>query len=345
MSSNKLLPHLHRSTAQFGSRHARSLSTRLVLPALSPRVPLPQSHPFSPSQQQRSLSTSPPTSSAGGRSLVGATLLFTAVGAFSYLLGSLYPPSVISLAFSPPAPPRLDRLSEEGKAHTRRIEEQLQNLEIVKRLSKASSKVGPGEEEEDLEIQPGSNPSTDGPRLSPDMVNHYVMSRPYAKYDEVKAQHSLTAGSLRGPGLIAVTPMVFAKTAKGAEVEGGKEGDCIIVVHLGRSLCGHDGVIHGGMIATICDEALARTAIYNLPSNICVTAKLEVNYRKPVKADQFLIFHSEAEFARGRKTAIKGRLTDVQGNLLVEANALFVEPKYASWLYDGKAIKQVIEGK
>ena len=29
-------------------------------------------------------------------------------------------------------------------------------------------------------------------------------------------------------------------------------------LHVGRSLCGHDGVIHGGMLATILDEAMGR---------------------------------------------------------------------------------------
>jgi acyl-coenzyme A thioesterase PaaI-like protein len=30
------------------------------------------------------------------------------------------------------------------------------------------------------------------------------------------------------------------------------------IVHMGRALCGHDGIIHGGLIATVFDETLAR---------------------------------------------------------------------------------------
>jgi hypothetical protein len=29
------------------------------------------------------------------------------------------------------------------------------------------------------------------------------------------------------------------------------------VVHLGKALCGHDGIIHGGLLATLLDEVLA----------------------------------------------------------------------------------------
>jgi acyl-coenzyme A thioesterase PaaI-like protein len=31
-----------------------------------------------------------------------------------------------------------------------------------------------------------------------------------------------------------------------------------VVLHLGRALCGHDGIVHGGLLATVFDESLAR---------------------------------------------------------------------------------------
>jgi acyl-coenzyme A thioesterase PaaI-like protein len=34
--------------------------------------------------------------------------------------------------------------------------------------------------------------------------------------------------------------------------------DFVAIVHMGRALCGHDGIIHGGLIATVFDETLAR---------------------------------------------------------------------------------------
>jgi hypothetical protein len=49
--------------------------------------------------------------------------------------------------------------------------------------------------------------------------------------------------------MLAVPPLAFVKT---------DESEAVLILHLGRSLCGHDGIIHGGMIATIFDEALGR---------------------------------------------------------------------------------------
>ena len=107
---------------------------------------------------------------------------------------------------------------------------------------------------------------------------------PYEKFDPQKVHNSLTAGSLRGPGKLAVPPIVFAKT---------DESEAMAVVHLGRALCGHDGIIHGGLLATVFDEALARNALLNIPSHIGVTANLNVTYKSPTAADQVRSTHSQ----------------------------------------------------
>jgi acyl-coenzyme A thioesterase PaaI-like protein len=85
---------------------------------------------------------------------------------------------------------------------------------------------------------------------------------------------------LRGPGKLAFAPLVRCRK---------DESEIIAVVHVGRGLCGHDGIIHGGLLATLLDETLARTAINNLPKKVGVTANLSINYRAPTKADQFIV--------------------------------------------------------
>jgi acyl-coenzyme A thioesterase PaaI-like protein len=62
--------------------------------------------------------------------------------------------------------------------------------------------------------------------------------------------NSLTAGALRGPGKLATAPLIRSKK---------DESETIAFVHVGRGLCGHDGIIHGGLLATLLDETLART--------------------------------------------------------------------------------------
>ena len=55
--------------------------------------------------------------------------------------------------------------------------------------------------------------------------------------------------TLKGPGKIAISPLVRAR-------HDAKEN--WMFIHVGRALCGHEGVIHGGLLATLLDESLAR---------------------------------------------------------------------------------------
>lgn len=102
-------------------------------------------------------------------------------------------------------------------------------------------------------------------------------------------------------------------------------------------MCGHVGIVHGGMLATILDEGLGRCSFASLPNHIGVTASLTVNYRKPVPAGSFVVLKAETTKAEGRKAWVKGRIEilnqdETPGTVLAEAEALFLEPKFASSL-------------
>ncbi|KAG8902377.1 hypothetical protein FRC00_011395 [Tulasnella sp. 408] len=224
---------------------------------------------------------------AAGRLAVGGAVLGTA----SYALGSVYPPTVVELAFPRPAPPSPSSDSPEGQDQVQQIEHTLHHLPLVEAYRTNTKE--------------------------------YYETRPYASYPEEKRIHSLTAGTLSGPGKFAVRPLVFAKW---------DESESVVFIHLGRSLCGHDGIVHGGLLATILDEALARTAFMNLPSKIGVTANLNINYKLPTKADQFIVVKTRIAEVKGRKATVTGLIEDLNGKVLVEVTGLFVEPKYANML-------------
>ncbi len=83
----------------------------------------------------------------------------------------------------------------------------------------------------------------------------WYITRPHSETSP--SPHNLTASVLHGPGKLGVRPVVFARE---------DESEGLVVLHLGRSLCGHDGIIHGGLIATIFDESLARNVSFQLSS-------------------------------------------------------------------------------
>jgi len=85
-------------------------------------------------------------------------------------------------------------------------------------------------------------------------------------------------------------------------------------------------------MATLLDESMGRVAFFNLPNNIALTANLTLDYRAPTKADQFVVIKCKLESTKGRKAVVSSRVEDMQGKVLIEASAIFVEPKYANLL-------------
>lgn len=153
-------------------------------------------------------------------------------------------------------------------------------------------------------------------------------SRPHLKIPEAMRPHNLTGGVLLGPGLIEVPPLNLAHPNE-------ELPRLTQIAYLGPSLCGHPGIVHGGLLATLLDEGLARACFPALPNKIGVTASLKIDYRSPCPAGSYIVLKAETTKVDGRKAWVKGwieQLTDdgEPGTKLVEAEALFIEPKGAA---------------
>lgn len=127
-----------------------------------------------------------------------------------------------------------------------------------------------------------------------------------------------TANTLHVPGGLATKPVVFTNES---------EGSAVIVLHVGHRVTGFPAIVHGGVLATLLDETLARTAFLTLPGQTGVTANLTLRYKNPTLAHQFLVIRTETVAAEGRKVKVKGIVETLKGKKLVEADALFVAPK------------------
>jgi len=209
-------------------------------------------------------SSSLPGPSRALRRLRNFTLAAT-IGSTAYTVGAFYPPTLLTFIAPRAAPPPLDPNLPETQAYVAGLEDQLQKLPIL--LSHRESEDAEG----------------------------WYETRPYQFVSEESRVNNLTAGALRGPGRLALLPLVRARW---------DDSESLIIVHVGRGLCGHDGIVHGGLLATLLDEALARTvsfsfllfyntllsvggqATQNLPDKVGVTANLSINYRAPTRADQ-----------------------------------------------------------
>lgn len=104
------------------------------------------------------------------------------------------------------------------------------------------------------------------------------------------------------------------------------------ISYLGSDLCGHPGIVHGGLIATILDEGLARCCFAALPNKVGVTARLLINYRAPVPAGSYVVLRAKTTDVDGRKAWVEGRIESLvaegeKPTVYAEATALFIEPR------------------
>jgi acyl-coenzyme A thioesterase PaaI-like protein len=155
----------------------------------------------------------------------------------------------------------------------------------------------------------------------------FAESRPHLKIPEAIRAHNLTGGTLSGPGMIVVPPYIWNE-------EDGKS--MVSIFYLGSDVTGHPGIVHGGLLATMLDECLARCCFPALPNKVAVTANLQISYKKPTRAGQFLVLKAKTTKVDGRKAWVEGWIEPLhpdaleQPERLVEATGLFIEPRYAA---------------
>ncbi|EKV17582.1 Adenylyl-sulfate kinase [Penicillium digitatum Pd1] len=169
-----------------------------------------------------------------------------------------------------------------------------------------------------------THPVAEALRANPE----FTESRPHLTIPEPMRERNLTAGTLAGPGKIVVPPYVFSE-------RGGKT--MVSLMYLGGDVCGHQGIIHGGLLATLLDEGLARCCFPALPNKVGVTANLNIDYRAPAMANQYVALRAETVKVEGRKAWVEGRIETLPRDgtepvVLVEAKALFIEPRQAAAL-------------
>ncbi|KAK9774932.1 putative Thioesterase domain-containing protein [Seiridium cardinale] len=129
--------------------------------------------------------------------------------------------------------------------------------------------------------------------------------RPHMKIPEPFRINNFTAGTLRGPGRVPVPPIAFVE-------DGGKS--IVSITYLGEGLCGHPGIVHGGFLATMLDEGMARCSFGVLPHGVGMTASLNINYRAPAMTGSYVVLRAETTKVEGRKAEVMGRIETLPEN-------------------------------
>ena len=91
---------------------------------------------------------------------------------------------------------------------------------------------------------------------------------------------------------------------------------------LGPEYQGATGFVHGGIIATVLDEAMSKVSrFFDLRA---VTAELTVEYLKPIRVGEELTVEGFNARREGRQLYHKGEIRDATGTLLARGRGRFV---------------------
>lgn len=88
---------------------------------------------------------------------------------------------------------------------------------------------------------------------------------------------------------------------------------------------GYPGVVHGGIVAAMLDEAAGRAHMGGDPPRFMVTARLSIRYRQKVEVGKPLHLVGKAGKSKGRTALANAFLYGPEGGLLAEAEALLID--------------------
>lgn len=102
-----------------------------------------------------------------------------------------------------------------------------------------------------------------------------------------------------------------------------EERNCFVCrFRLGKRYTGPPGHCHGGIIATILDEAMGK--VNKIRNVIAVTSEMTVNYLKPVPLHQPLRAESREVKVEGRKHINVAEILNEKGEVLARSQGLFI---------------------
>jgi uncharacterized protein (TIGR00369 family) len=102
-----------------------------------------------------------------------------------------------------------------------------------------------------------------------------------------------------------------------------EERDCFVCrFRLGNRYTGPPGHCHGGIIATILDEAMGK--VNKLRHVVALTSEITVNYLKPVPLNRPLRVESREVKVTGRKHINMAEILNEKGEVLARSQGLFI---------------------
>jgi uncharacterized protein (TIGR00369 family) len=101
------------------------------------------------------------------------------------------------------------------------------------------------------------------------------------------------------------------------------DGSVVSLPTIPNTFEGPSGILHGGIVATLLDEAMSKAV--RAKGFSAMTRHIEVEYLRPVPSLAPLRLEGRAIQSDGRKHRTEARILDAAGTVLARGKALFIE--------------------
>jgi len=102
-----------------------------------------------------------------------------------------------------------------------------------------------------------------------------------------------------------------------------EDGAVVCLPTIPESFEGPPGYLHGGILATLLDEAMSKSV--RARGLKAVTGRMEIDYRRPVRSAAPIRLEGHLLRSEGRKHWTEARILDARGHMLAEAKGIFIE--------------------
>ncbi|TGZ85736.1 Thioesterase/thiol ester dehydrase-isomerase [Ascodesmis nigricans] len=143
----------------------------------------------------------------------------------------------------------------------------------------------------------------------------YTISHPASSFPRNSGEDTFFSMTLNSSTTIRHCVLVFDKSTM---------DEIIFMASVGRDCNGHPDFAHGGFLCTLMDEVMGYCIGYNSGKS-CVTAKLEVAFKRPFKTPGVAVARARVARREGRKWWVTGEILDAEEKIVIQGDALFIE--------------------
>ena len=101
------------------------------------------------------------------------------------------------------------------------------------------------------------------------------------------------------------------------------DGGVVSLATVSHAFEGHPGCLHGGIIATLLDEAMSKAV--RAQGLTAMTRHIEIDYLRPVPSATPLRVEGKVTRGEGRKHWAESRVLSERGTVLAQAQGVFIE--------------------